>query len=147
MGSKVKGSEFSHILVTKDATWWASSSSGAASSITRITVPAHTLGGIKSCGLCVEPQAGKGSEVGLGYRASYGCYAVSDSCNPMDCSLPESSVHEIFQARILNGLPFPSPGDLPDPVLEPRFPAFQADSLPLSHQGSPQAAYHRGQII
>ena len=25
---------------------------------------------------------------------------MSDSCNPMDCSLPGSSVHEIFQARI-----------------------------------------------
>ena len=27
--------------------------------------------------------------------------AVSDSCDPMDCSLPGSSVHGIFQARIL----------------------------------------------
>ena len=30
-------------------------------------------------------------------------------CYPMDCSLPDSSVHGIFQARILDGLPFPSP--------------------------------------
>ena len=29
-----------------------------------------------------------------------------------------------------NGLPFPSPGDLPDPGIEPRSPALQADSLP-----------------
>ena len=56
----------------------------------------------------------------------------------MDYSLPVSFVYEIFQARIPNGLPFPSPRDLPDPVDEPRFPALQADSLPLSHQGSPQ---------
>ena len=28
------------------------------------------------------------------------------------------------------GLPFPSPGDLPDPEIEPRSPALQADSLP-----------------
>jgi len=28
-----------------------------------------------------------------------------------------------------NGLPFPSPGDLPDPGTEPRSPAFQADDL------------------
>ena len=27
-----------------------------------------------------------------------------------------------------NGLPFPSPGDLPDPGIEPRSPALQADS-------------------
>ena len=37
------------------------------------------------------------------------------------------------------GLPFPSPGDLPDPGMEstsPAAPVLQADSLPLSHQGS-----------
>ena len=28
-----------------------------------------------------------------------------------------------------SGLPFPSPGDLPDPEMEPRSPALQADSL------------------
>ena len=32
-----------------------------------------------------------------------------------------------------SGLPFPSPGDLPDPGIEPRSPALQADSL-LSHR-------------
>ena len=36
-----------------------------------------------------------------------------------------------------SGLPFPSPGDLPDPGIESRSPALQADALPLSHQGSP----------
>ena len=36
-----------------------------------------------------------------------------------------------------SGLSFPSPGDLPDPGVEPVSPALQADSLPLSHQGSP----------
>ena len=29
-----------------------------------------------------------------------------------------------------SGLPFPSPGDLPDPGIKPRSPAFQADALP-----------------
>ena len=29
-----------------------------------------------------------------------------------------------------SGLPFPSPGDLPDPGIEPRSPALQADALP-----------------
>ena len=43
-------------------------------------------------------------------------------CNAMDCSLPGSSVHGIFQARRLDGLPFPSPGDLPDPGIEPTSP-------------------------
>ena len=38
-----------------------------------------------------------------------------------------------------SGLPFPSPGDLPDPEVEPASPvspALLADSLPLSHLGS-----------
>ena len=35
-----------------------------------------------------------------------------------------------------SGLPFPSPGDLLDSRTEPASPALQANSLPLSHQGS-----------
>ena len=35
-------------------------------------------------------------------------------------------------------LPFPSPGDLLDPGIEPWSPALQADSLPLSHLESPK---------
>ena len=54
---------------------------------------------------------------------------VSDSCDPMDYSLPGSSVPGISQARILSRLPFPSPGDLPDPGVEPASPALQVDSL------------------
>ena len=34
-------------------------------------------------------------------------------------------------------LPFPSPGYLPDPGIEPMSLSWQADSLPLSHLGSP----------
>ena len=40
-------------------------------------------------------------------------------CNPMDCSLPGSSVHGILQARILEWVAMPSPGDLPDSGIEP----------------------------
>ena len=58
-------------------------------------------------------------------------------CTSMKCSLPGSSVHGIFQARVLEWVAFPSPGDLPDPGMEPGSSALQADSLPLSHQGSP----------
>ena len=36
-----------------------------------------------------------------------------------------------------SGLPFPSPGDLPDPGIEPRSPALQADSLPSGPLGKP----------
>ena len=49
----------------------------------------------------------------------------------MDYRPPGSSVHGILQARVLSGLPIPSPGDLPDPGT-----AWQVDSLPLSHEGS-----------
>ena len=38
---------------------------------------------------------------------------------PMDCGPPGSSVHGIFQARILSGLPLSTPGDLPDPGIKP----------------------------
>ena len=34
-------------------------------------------------------------------------------------------------------LPFPPPGNLPNPGIEPMSPAWQVDSLPLSHLGSP----------
>ena len=34
-------------------------------------------------------------------------------------------------------LPFPSPGDLPNPGIQPRSPALQVDSLPAEPQGSP----------
>ena len=36
-----------------------------------------------------------------------------------------------------SGLPFPTPGDLPDPGIEPGFPALQMDSLSSSHSGRP----------
>ena len=47
---------------------------------------------------------------------------------------------EFSKQEYWSGLPFPSPGDLPDPGLKPTspaIPALQADSLPMSHQGSP----------
>ena len=36
-----------------------------------------------------------------------------------------------------SGVPFPSPGDLPNPGIKPRSPALQADSLPSQPQGKP----------
>ena len=41
-------------------------------------------------------------------------------CDAMGCSLPGSSVHGISQARILEWVAIPSPGDLPDPGIEPK---------------------------
>ena len=39
--------------------------------------------------------------------------------NPMDCSLPGSSVSGILQARILKWVGRPTSKDLPDPVIKP----------------------------
>ena len=52
-------------------------------------------------------------------------------CNSMNCSPPGSSVPGILQARILEQVAIPSPGDLSDPGIEPGSPVLQADSLPL----------------
>ena len=49
-------------------------------------------------------------------------------CDPMDCSPLGSSVGFSRQGY-WSGLPFPSPGDLPNPGIEPRCPALWADSL------------------
>ena len=54
----------------------------------------------------------------------------SSLCDPMDCSLPRSSVHGILQSRILEWELFPSPGDHPNPGIELGSPALQRDSLP-----------------
>ena len=54
-------------------------------------------------------------------------------CDPMDCSLPDSSIHvhgKISRQDYWSGLPFPSPGDLPNLGIKPRSPTSQADSLP-----------------
>ena len=61
-------------------------------------------------------------------------------CDPIDCSLPGFSVHGIFQVRYWSGLPFPPPGNLADPGMEPTSPAspaMQEDSLLLSPRESP----------
>ena len=56
------------------------------------------------------------------------------------CSLQGSSVHGIFQARILEGVGLPTPGDLSKSGIKPMSlasPAMQMDSLSLRHQESP----------
>ena len=39
--------------------------------------------------------------------------------------------------KICSGLPFPSPGDLPDPGIKPKSPALQADALTSEPPGKP----------
>ena len=56
-------------------------------------------------------------------------------CDPMDCSSPGSSVRKLSRQEYWNGLPFPSPGDLPDPEIELGSPALQVNSLPSEPPG------------
>ena len=57
----------------------------------------------------------------------------------MDYSLSGSSVHPwILQATLLEGVPFLSPGGLPNPGIESWSPALQADSLPSESLGKPK---------
>ena len=71
-------------------------------------------------------------------------------CDSMDCSLPGSSVHGISQPRILDLYPWDFPakntgvgchfllqGIFLTQRLNPQLLHWQADSLPLHHQGSP----------
>ena len=51
-------------------------------------------------------------------------------CDPMDCSLPGSPFHGIFQARILEWVAISPPGYVPDPGIEPGSLALPVDSLP-----------------
>ena len=58
-------------------------------------------------------------------------------CDPMDYSLPGSSVHGILQARILEWVAMTSSRGLPDPGIEPRSPILQVDSLLSESPGKP----------
>ena len=67
------------------------------------------------------------------------CCLVAPLCLPVT---PRTVAHqaplslEFSRQAHWSGLPFPSPGNIPNPGIKPRFPASQADSLPLSHSGS-----------
>ena len=60
-------------------------------------------------------------------------------CDPMDCSLPGSSVHGILQARILEWIAIPfSKGIFPTQELNPGLLRCRQTLYPPSHQGSPR---------
>ena len=53
----------------------------------------------------------------------------------MDGGAGQATVNGIFQARILERLPFPSAGDLPNPGIEPGSLTLQTDALPPEPPG------------
>ena len=55
----------------------------------------------------------------------------------MDHSPPGSSAHGNCPGEFWGGLPFPSPGDRPNPGIQPRSPTLQADSLPAKTPEKP----------
>ena len=64
-------------------------------------------------------------------------------CNPMDYIAHQAPLSMGFPRQKQGSrFPFPSPGDLPNPGIEPRCPALQADSLPSKPQGKPHILLH-----
>ena len=58
-------------------------------------------------------------------------------CDPMDCSPPDSSVHEESPDKNWSGLPCHPPKDLPNSGIKPRSLALQVDSLPAESPEKP----------
>ena len=58
-------------------------------------------------------------------------------CDPMDCSSPGPPSMAFPWQEYCSGLPFPSPGDLPNPGIKPRSPELWADALPSEPPGKP----------
>ena len=63
-------------------------------------------------------------------------------CNPMHCSLPGFSVHGIFQEEYWSGLPFPSPGDLPNPGIKSMSPELTGKFFITEPPGKPHIYIH-----
>ena len=64
-------------------------------------------------------------------------------CDPMDCAHQAPQAVEFSRQEYWSGLPLPSPGDLPDPGIEPRSPSLQADALQSEPPGKPQTVVHK----
>ena len=59
-------------------------------------------------------------------------------CDPMDLALQAPLSMGFSRQEYWSGLLFPPPGDLPNPGIEPRSPALQADSSPSELPGKPK---------
>ena len=60
-------------------------------------------------------------------------------CDPMDSSLHQAPLSMGFSRQeCWSGLPFPFPGNLPDPGFEPGSPALHTDVLPSEPPGKPK---------
>ena len=81
--------------------------------------------------------------IAIGFWLGRTCPGLKPWCVSVVCSVMSDSVRwdllsmEFSTQEYWSGLPFLTPGDLPNPGIEPTSPALQADSLPLSYLGSP----------
>ena len=66
---------------------------------------------------------------------SFNCSVMSDSATPWTLAVQAPLSMEFSRQETWSGLPFPSPGDLPDSGIEPGSPALSADSLPSEPPG------------
>ena len=64
-------------------------------------------------------------------------------CNPMDGSLPSSSIYGISRQEYWSGLPFLPPGDLPDSGTGPVAPASAAEFFTTKPLGKLSCATHQ----
>ena len=73
---------------------------------------------------------------------------MSDSLQPPWTAASQLSLSmEFSRQEYWSGLPFPPPGDLPDPDIEPgllQLLHWQAGSLPLAPPGKPKLVTHKG---
>ena len=68
-------------------------------------------------------------------------------CNAMDCGPPGSSAQGFSRQEYWSVLPFPAPGNLPDPEIKPKSPVLQEDSLPSETLGKPWSVIRTQQIM
>ena len=71
----------------------------------------------------------------------YVCVSCSVVCNSLQSQRLACQASLSMDSPGKSGFPFPSPGDLPNPGIEPGCPALQADSLPSELPGKPIYIY------
>ena len=71
---------------------------------------------------------------------------VSYSVTPWTVAYQAPLSMGFFRQECWSGLPFPSPGDLPDPGIEPGSPELQADALPTEPPGKPREVHTHSKI-
>ena len=101
----------------------------------------EALGEVRLC-LWLTPSGLWGLYIAPGNWLSQLCESeVAQSC-PTLCD-PWTEAHQappslgFSRQEYWSGLPFPSPGDLPNPGIEPRSPTLQADALTSAPPGKP----------